>query len=320
MPEGALRHGQGLTLLCCLPSQRRGEKLGEFVCFPPCLLGSPERPGCALCFCATCRRGRPALAERGGAGAGAAGSDGAQGLLQGHPPFSSCSSPLRQLSQNCLGTFSVGVGKAYSETDCGYKWCWLLENNPLVTLETPETHLVFRSSAPCAGLMAALIWCEETQVLPGPIWQQGFPRHPWSQGAFRATGMQPSIMGASRGMARRWDQHCSVLPKEDARPISTYSALSSPPGFFSAAAGNCAGTHHPLLPSCCQVPKELSCGHPMVTLQCPGGDREHPAVCSERWLQGTRGCFGSYLLFCSLLQLLCALSPAIPMAPKGKVW
>lgn len=85
---------------------------------------------------------------------------------------------LQQLSQNCLGTFSVGVGKAYIETDCSYKWCWLLENNPLVTLETSETHLGFRSSALCAELMTVLIWCAEAQVLPGPIRRQGFPRHP----------------------------------------------------------------------------------------------------------------------------------------------
>lgn len=71
----------------------------------------------------------------------------------------------------------MGVGKAYIETGCSYKWRWLLENNMLVTLETPKTHLGFRSSALCAELMAVLIWCAETQVLPGPILKQGFPRH-----------------------------------------------------------------------------------------------------------------------------------------------
>lgn len=113
VPEGALQHGQGLTLLCCLPSQRHGVKLGEFVCFPPacCPAGSPEGPSCALCSCAMCSRGKPALAERDGDGAGAKGSDGAQGLLQGRPPFSSCSSPSNSFLRIAWGLSPWGWGR-----------------------------------------------------------------------------------------------------------------------------------------------------------------------------------------------------------------
>lgn len=113
VPEGALRHRQGLTLLCCLPSQRHGVKLGESGCFSPacCPDRSPESPGCALWLCATCRRGRPAPAERDGDGAGARGSDGAQRLLQGRPPFSSCSSLFNGFLRTAWGLSPWGWGK-----------------------------------------------------------------------------------------------------------------------------------------------------------------------------------------------------------------
>lgn len=117
----------------------------------------------------------------------------------------------------------------------------VLENNLRVTLETP---LRFLSSAGCVGLMAALIWCTETQIKLVGLWG-GLPS-PWHHAA---TGRPQQLLklGWCQGLGgcRGSTVGCSKEGQPHGGCSAHFHVFSTffPSRLLSALAGSCAGAH-----------------------------------------------------------------------------